>query len=76
MRIFVTVKTNAKEEKVTSLDQTHFVVSVKAVPVEGKANRAVVKVLAKHLGCAPTCLVLKSGATSKRKVFELSETCL
>lgn len=71
MRLFVTVKTAAREEKVEEKDTTHFVVSVKAPPIDGKANIAVAKTLSRHLGVAPSRLSLRSGATSKSKVFVL-----
>lgn len=70
MRLFVTVRTNAPEERVEQVDETHFVVTVKAQPIEGKANTAVIKALARHLGIAPSRMTLRSGATGKRKVFE------
>lgn len=70
MKLFVTAKTNAREEKVESIDDTHFVVRVKATPVEGKANKAIAKALAKHLQIAPSRLILVSGTKSKSKVFE------
>lgn len=71
MRLFVTVKTNARAESVEAVDATHFVVAVKAQPIEGKANVAVAKILARYLGMAPSRLTLRSGATGKRKVFEM-----
>lgn len=70
MRLFVTVRTNAPEERVEQVNETHFVVTVKAQPIEGKANTAVIKALARHLGIAPSRMTLRSGATGKRKVFE------
>lgn len=71
MRIFVTAKTNAREEKVAAKDATHFVVAVKASPIEGKANDAIRKALARHLGIPQSSLTLRSGASGKSKVFEL-----
>ncbi|MBP9728510.1 MAG: DUF167 domain-containing protein [Candidatus Moranbacteria bacterium] len=72
MKLFVTVKTRARETMVVEHDATHFTVSVKAMPVDGKANVAVTKALARYLGRAPSGLVLCSGATGKRKVFSLT----
>lgn len=71
MRIFVTAKTRAREEGVERKDDTHFIVSVKAMPVEGKANEAIARLLAKHLKVAKSSLTLRSGATGKNKVFDL-----
>ncbi len=70
MRLFVIVKTNATEERVTQRDDTHYVVAVKALPQEGKANRAVTKALARFLVTAPSALTLHSGAKGKQKVFD------
>ena len=70
MRLFVTVKTQAREECVETVDATHFIVSVKAAPIEGKANAAIQRALARHLGLPVQTLVLRAGATGKRKVFD------
>lgn len=69
MKLFVRVKTNAKLEIVEQVDSTHFTVAVKALPVDGKANAAVQKAVAKKLGIAPSLLTLVKGAASKDKVF-------
>jgi uncharacterized protein YggU (UPF0235/DUF167 family) len=71
MKLFVTVKTHAQETKVIEQDATHLVVSVKALPIEGRANAAVIKALARHFRRAPFCFVLRSGITNKHKVFEM-----
>jgi uncharacterized protein YggU (UPF0235/DUF167 family) len=46
-------------------------VAVKAAPIEGKANEAIMKVLAKHFKIAPSKIRLISGEKSKIKRFEL-----
>jgi len=73
MRIFAVVKTGAKKEYVEQLDPTHFRVAVRALPIEGKANLAIMKALAKALGISRSQLILKSGATSKQKVFVIED---
>ncbi len=70
MRLFVTVKTRAREEKVVEIDTTHFVISVHTPPVQGRANEAVRIALARHMGIAASQLSLRSGSTGRRKVFE------
>lgn len=69
MRLFVTVKAGARREQLEQKDETHFSVSVKAPPVDGKANIAVAQMLARHVGIAVSQLTLLSGATGKNKVF-------
>ncbi len=70
MKLFVRVKTNAKVTHIEETDPTHFKVSVTVLPVDGKANSAVQKIIAKHLGVAPSLLTLTKGASSRDKVFE------
>lgn len=73
MRLFIIAKTNAKENRVKQIDETHFTVLVKEAPIDGEANVAIAKALAKFLGIAPSRLTLRSGATAKRKVFECAD---
>ena len=46
-------------------------VSVRAVPDKGKANEAVIKLLAKHLGVAKSALSVVSGATDRTKTIAI-----
>lgn len=40
---------------------------------DGEANKAVVKLLAKHFGVAKSCVRIISGAGSKHKVIEITK---
>jgi uncharacterized protein YggU (UPF0235/DUF167 family) len=83
MRIVVKAKASAKEEKVERLkDQTLnlpgikiepevYRVWVREAPIEGQANLAIVKALAKYFGVSRSKIRLISGKTSKQKVFEI-----
>ncbi len=73
MRVFVTVRARAKKELVEAVDPTHFHISVKAAPLEGKANEAVMRALARYLGIASSRLSLRFGASGKKKVFDIAE---
>lgn len=42
--------------------------------VDGKANEAVIKLLAEHLGTKPKNLTLEAGFTSKIKRFRLEDS--
>ena len=70
-RIFVTVKTKARTESVEKIDESHFKVAVTEPPIEGKANYAVIKALAKHLGVPQIKLEIVSGKTSRQKVVDI-----
>jgi len=72
LKIQVKVKPRSKTEDVTrEMDVDVYVVRVKEPPVEGRANRAVLKLLAKHLGVPESRLSIVSGLTSKNKVIEM-----
>jgi len=84
MRILVKAKPRSKVEKVERVGQptldlggkkTELVVykvSVKEPPVDGRANEAVVKALAKYFDVAISNVRLVSGETSRQKIFEIS----
>ena len=72
MKIQVKVKPRSKTEDVTKeMDGNVYVVRVKEPPVEGKANRAVLKLLARHFGVPESRLRIVSGLSSKNKVVEV-----
>ena len=68
--IAVRVTPRAARNAVT-LDGETIRVTVTVVPEDGKANAAVIKLLAKALGVAKSRLVLIRGATSRDKVFRV-----
>lgn len=70
--IAVRVKPNAARDAVHRQGDV-LVVSVTAVPENGKANAAVQKLLAIALGLAPSRLELKRGHTSRQKVFVIRD---
>ena len=74
MKISVHVKPNSRhrEELVVGGDGS-LTVYTKAPAIEGRANLAAVKLLAKHFGVAPSKLKLVRGAASKYKVFEIDK---
>ncbi len=66
MLISVTVKPGAKEDKIVK-EGSEYKVWLKAKPVDGKANLALVKLFKKELGMR---VRVKQGSTSKRKILE------
>jgi uncharacterized protein len=72
MKIQVSVKTGAKKTEVIILDAKHFAVHIPQAPEKGKANDAILKALADHLGISPSRIILLRGQKSKNKLFEIS----
>ena len=70
MKIQVKVKPNSKTEEV-SQEGNSFIIKVKEPPKEGKANQAVIKLLAGHFGVPQSRVRILSGFKSKNKIIEV-----
>ena len=72
MKVSVRIKPNSRHrEEVVKNDDDTLTVYVKAPAIEGRANAAAIKLLAKHLKVASSNVKLVRGATSKYKIFEI-----
>jgi uncharacterized protein (TIGR00251 family) len=72
MKIRVKVKPNSRIEEVIQ-EGDSFTVRVKEPPKEGKANEAVIKLLAEHFGVPKSQVRILIGFKSKNKVVEVVE---
>jgi uncharacterized protein (TIGR00251 family) len=72
MKIQVKVKPNSRTEGI-SPEGDSFIVKVKEPPKEGKANQAVIKLLAEHFSVPQSRVSILSGFRSKNKVVEIAE---
>ena len=70
MKIPATIKPNSRhrEEVVVGNDGV-YIIYTKAPAIEGRANAAATKLLAKYFGVAQSGVRLVRGARAKRKVF-------
>ena len=72
MKISVHIKPNSRHrEEVVKNDDDTLTVYIKAPAIEGRANAAAIKLLAKHFKVTPSKVKLVRGATSKYKIFEI-----
>ncbi len=71
--MFITVKVTPKSKlnQVTQTDDTHFTIHTTAAPDKGKANEAVIKLLASHLKIPKSRLAIIKGETSRQKLIEI-----
>ena len=75
MKISVHLKPNSRHrEEVVVGDDGLLTIYTKAPAIEGRANVAAAKLLAKHFGVASSKVKLVRGATSKYKVFEVDKS--
>ncbi len=71
MKLTLLVKTGKKATKVTKTGEHEYTIQTSARPERGRANTAVLKALADHLGLPPSSLKIISGMTSKKKIVEV-----
>jgi uncharacterized protein len=67
----VKVKPNAREDRLSFGDDGIWLAHIKAQPVDGKANEALIGLIATHFGVRKNQVLLKSGAGSRIKRFIL-----
>jgi UPF0235 protein MRA_1997 len=77
MKISAHLKPNSRhrEEVVVGSDGT-YIIYTKVPAIEGRANVAAIKLLAKYFGVAQSRVKLVRGATSKYKTFDINNTAL
>jgi len=71
MKIIVNVKTNAKENKVIKISENNFKISVKEPAKEGKANEAIIKLLAECFNIPKSRISIVLGLKNKKKIIEV-----
>ncbi len=66
--IQVKVKPNSKKSEFKQQSDGSFVANLKSPPVDGKANKELIALVAKHFSVTKSNVELKLGATSKLKL--------
>jgi uncharacterized protein YggU (UPF0235/DUF167 family) len=73
MKINVTIKPNSKKgPEIIKQDDGSLIVYVREIAFDGKANEALIILLAKHFGVAKTRISIVRGHISRNKVIEIS----
>lgn len=72
MKIFLKAKTKAKEKKLIKIDETHYSISINSLPEKGKANKEIIKTLAKYFDIRISKINIVSGEKSKNKIIEIT----
>ena len=73
MLVTVHAKPGARQNRIVKqLDDSTYVIEVTALPIEGKANKALIELLAEHFNVSKTRIELKRGATTRIKQLEIS----
>jgi len=70
-RVAVRLQPRASRDEIVEERDNALVVRVTAAPVEGKANDALCRLIAKRAGVAPTKVSIVRGHTARDKVVEV-----
>ncbi|MEK7620553.1 MAG: DUF167 domain-containing protein [Patescibacteria group bacterium] len=71
MIITAHVKPGARQNSLEWLDEDTVKISVTVAPEKGKANKAVIELLAEELGVAKSTIELIRGGTARMKQFKI-----
>ena len=71
LRIWVTVKPQAKKEEVKQIAKGEYIAFVHAPAREGKANLALTEILADYFSVAKSSIRIIHGQTGRRKLVEI-----
>jgi hypothetical protein len=72
MKIEILVKTNARKNAVELREDGSLFVCVNAPPVEGKANKKIIELLADYFDKPKSAVTISGGKFSKRKTVEIA----
>lgn len=67
MRIHVKVKPNARASSLEQQGDGSWTASLKAPPVDGKANAELIALVARQFGCARSAVSIQAGGASRSK---------
>ena len=76
VRLALQITPNAKKTEVIGVLDDALKLKLQAQPIEGKANEALVKFLAKALGVPRSALTITHGLTGKKKLVEIVSATL
>lgn len=76
IRLAVQITPNAKQTEVIGVLDDALKLKLQAQPIEGKANEALVKFLAKTLGVSRSAVTITHGLSNKKKLIEVVSATL
>ena len=69
--IQIKVKPNARVSALEEIPNGPWLAHLKSPPVDGKANKELVALIARHFGCPKSAVSIKSGASGRIKLVKI-----
>jgi uncharacterized protein (TIGR00251 family) len=72
-KIFINIKTKpgSKREGISSINDDEICVNIRAPPVEGKANSAIIKYFSDIFDLSKSSIAIEKGETNKNKIISV-----
>jgi len=70
--IQVRVKPNARVSVLEEADDGPWLAQLKSPPVDGKANKELIELIARHFGCPKSAVSIRSGASGRTKLVRIA----
>jgi len=71
MRIYIKVSPRSSKNEIVQLSEGEYKVKLTAPPVDGQANEALIKLLAKFFGVSKSAINIVGGKTAKIKMVDI-----
>ena len=71
-KLLVKVKPNARENSLRQFQDGTWIAEVKAPPKDGKANRTLIKVIAKQFNVTKSQVSIRRGKSGRTKLIQLN----
>ena len=73
MKISVKVKPKSKQQKIEQNSEGVWIIQLKYPPVDGKANKELITLIAKHFNVRKSQVTIKSGLANQNKIVEIDQ---
>ena len=74
LTLFCHIQPGAKKSQIKGLYDNCLKIQLKAPPVDGKANKALIGFVAELFNCSRSNILIKSGLSNRRKTLVLEDT--
>jgi uncharacterized protein (TIGR00251 family) len=72
--IQVKVRPNARVSNLEEVENGPWLAQLKSPPVDGKANKELVGLIARHFACSKSAVSIKSGASGRIKLVRIDNS--
>jgi len=71
MRIYIKVIPRSAKNEVQKISEGEYKIKLTAPPVDGEANKMLIKILAEYFGVSKSSIEIVGGKTAKTKIIDI-----